>query len=242
MRQVSVLGTKIDAITLPEAVKFALSCMDERQGAIVVTPNTEIVLRAWKDSDLRAALAAAALSLCDGVGVLIASRILGDPIGERIPGIDFASALLSQMAKRAKSVFLLGAREGVAARAADALQKDFPGLVIAGTASGFFDAESETALIGEINARSPDLLLVCLGTPKQELWMRRCSPYLQVGLMAGLGGTLDVYAGDVKRAPPFWRRCGLEWLYRLLKQPERLKRDLALPQIVFSALRDRIGG
>lgn len=242
MRQVSVLGTKIDVITLPEAVEFALSCMDERQGAIVVTPNTEIVLRARKDSDLRAALAAAALSLCDGVGVLIASRILGDPLGERIPGIDFASALLSQMAKRAKSVFLLGAREGVAARAADALQKDFPGLVIAGTAGGFFDAESETALIGEINARSPDLLLVCLGTPKQELWMRRCSPYLQVGLMAGLGGALDVYAGDVKRAPPFWRRCGLEWLYRLLKQPERLKRDLALPQIFFSALRDRIGG
>lgn len=242
MKRSAVLGTEIDRISLTGAAERALALMAQRRGAYVVTPNTEIVLSARRDPELRAALGAAALSLCDGVGVLIASRILGDPIGERITGIDFASALLSRMAGSAKSVFLLGAREGVAARAAEALQRAYPGLVIAGTENGYFDAKDEDELLGRINALSPDLLLVCLGSPKQEKWMHRCAPRLKVGLMAGLGGALDVFSGDVKRAPPLWRRYGLEWLYRLLRQPERLKRDLALPRIVFLALRDRIGG
>ena len=242
MKRAAVLGTEIDRISLTGAAEYALALMPQRRGAYVVTPNTEIVLSARRDPELRTALDAAALSLCDGVGVLIASCILGDPIGERIAGIDFASALLSRMAERSMSVFLLGARDGVAARAAEALRSAYPGLVIAGTENGFFDERDEEALIGRIGALSPDLLLVCLGTPKQEKWMYRCAPRLKVGLMAGLGGALDVFAGDVKRAPPRWRRYGLEWLYRLLRQPERLKRDLALPRIVISALRYRIGG
>ena len=242
MKRSAVLGTEIDRISLTGAVEQALALMAQRRGAYVVTPNTEIVLSARKDPELRKALDAADLSLCDGIGVLIASRIIGDPISERIAGIDFASATLSRMAQRSKSVFLLGAREGVAVRAADALCRAYPGLVIAGTENGFFDAQDEDTLIERISALSPDLLLVCLGSPKQEKWMYRCAPRLRVGLMAGLGGALDVFSGDVERAPPLWRRYGLEWLYRLLSQPERLKRDLALPRIVISALRNRIGG
>ena len=242
MKRSAVLGTEIDRISLTGAAEQALALMVQRRGAYVVTPNTEIVLLARRNPELRAALGAADLSICDGVGVLIASHILGDPIAERIAGIDFASALLSRMAERSMNVFLLGSKEGVAARAADALRRAYPGLVIAGTENGFFDARDEDTLIERISTLSPDLLLVCLGSPKQELWMYRCASRLRVGLMAGLGGALDVFSGDVERAPPLLRRYGLEWLYRLLRQPERLKRDLALPRIVISALRNRIGG
>ena len=240
MTRVSILGTGIDEISKAGAVDFAYQCFEHRRGAYVVTPNTEIVLAARKNRALRAALDAAALSLPDGAGVLIASRILKTPIAERIAGIDFAEALLARMEKQGKSVFLLGAKPGVAERAAEALRESCPGLVIAGTEDGFRGMNDEAALIGRINARSPDLLLVCLGSPKQELWMHRNAPRLKVGLMAGLGGALDVFAGDVKRSPEILRKCGLEWLYRLLLQPRRIGRCLALPLIVPAAIAERI--
>lgn len=240
MKEVSVLGTRIDAITLPEAVEYALERMERRRGAYVVTPNTEIVLAARRSGALRSALEAAELSLPDGAGVLLASRILAAPIEERIAGIDFAAALFARMAEQGRSVYLFGARQGVAARASKKLSASFPGLVIAGTESGFFDEKEEPALIARINACSPDLLLVCLGSPRQELWMQRNAPRLRVGLMAGVGGALDVFAGDIGRASEAWRRCGMEWLYRLLRQPSRLRRDLILPLIVPAAIAERI--
>ncbi len=242
MNRTLVLGAEIDRISLAGAIEQALGCMDRRRSAYVVTPNTEIILAAGRDEALRRAIRGAALSLPDSVGVQIACRILGTPITERIPGIDFALALLPRMAEKGRSVFLLGAREGVAVRAADALRARFPGLVIAGAENGFFDGRDEDALIGRINAVSPDLLMVCLGSPKQELWMQRCAARLRVGLMAGLGGALDVLSGDVPRAPARWRRDGLEWLYRLLREPKRLKRAAKLPLIVFAAAGNRIKG
>ena len=242
MRKATVLGIEIDAVSLSGAVESALALMREKRGAYAVMPNTEMILKARENGALLDALGAASLSLPDSVGVLIASRIVGEPIDERVPGIDFASALLARMAERGMSVFLLGAREGVARRAAEALHKAYPALALVGTANGYSDLQREKALVARINALAPDLLIVCLGTPQQELWMRRCSLCLRVGLMAGLGGTLDVLSGDIARAPELWRRIGLEWLYRLLRQPKRLGRAIALPRIVFLALRERIGG
>ena len=230
----------IDMVSLAEAVDFALDRMDVRRGAYVVTPNTEIALLARKDPTLRAALAEAALSLPDGAGLLLASRILGTPIPQRIAGIDFVSALLERMAGQRRSVFLLGARAGVAARAGEALRRACPGLVIEGTENGFFETKDEAAILARINASSPDLLLVCLGTPRQELWMHQNAPLLKVGLMAGLGGALDVFSGDVERAPESWREHGLEWLYRLLRQPGRIRRDCKLPLIVPAAIAEGI--
>ncbi len=242
MNRTLVLGVEIDRISFAGAIELALSCMDSRHGGYVVTPNTEMILRARKDPALRRAIRGAALSLPDSVGVRIACRLLGETIEERIPGIDFASALLSRMAGEGKSVFLFGAREGVAERAADALRAAFQGLVIAGTENGYLESAEEDALMERISAASPDLLLVCLGSPKQELWMQRCAPHLQVGLMAGLGGALDVFAGDVDRAPARWRQRGFEWLYRLARQPKRIKRAVKLPLIVFAAAFNRIKG
>ena len=242
MNRLLVLGTRIDRISQAGAIELALENMKERRGAYAVTPNTEIVLRARNDPALRDAISHAALSLPDSVGVEAAARILGTPIKERVPGIDFAADLLARMAEEGASVFLLGAREGVARRAAAALCGRFPGLVIAGAENGYYKSGDEDALIARINAASPDLLLVCLGSPKQELWMRRNAARLRVGLMTGLGGALDVFAGDIPRAPENWRRAGLEWLYRLLREPSRLRRVVVLPQILLFAVRNRIKG
>ena len=242
MNRTLVLGTEIDRISFSEAIELALSSMKQRRGDYVVTPNTEIVLRAENNPELQDAIRSSVLSLPDSVGIELACRILGVPLEERIPGIDFASALFAEMAKRNRSIFLFGAREGVAARAAEALVKKYPGLGVAGTANGFSDLREEAALIGRINAASPDLLLVCLGSPKQELWMHRNAPRLRVGLMAGLGGALDVFSGNVRRAPAGWRDAGMEWLFRLIQEPRRIKRVSRLPLIILAAAWKRIGG
>ena len=242
MRRVPVLGVSVDCPSMTEAVDRARELMRSRGGAYAVTPNAEILLAAQSDPALRAALDGAALSLPDGIGVLLAARILGTPIPQRIPGVDFALALLERMAGEGRSVFLLGARPGVADEAARRLCRSCPGLRIAGTQNGYFSAAQEETLIERINAASPDLLMVCLGSPKQELWMRRSAARLRVGLMIGLGGTLDVLSGRVPRAPACWRRCGMEWLYRLLRQPSRLPRVTPLPRIVSAAILHRIRG
>lgn len=242
MKKISVLGTRFDDISIPEAVEAALQLMAEKKGSYVVTPNPEIVLAGRKNRKLAGALRGAALSLPDGVGVVLASRILGTPITNRVPGIDFATALLSRMSDRGMSVFLLGAEEGVAETAADRLSERFPGLRILGTNDGYFSEYDEGPLLERINEAEPDLLTVCLGSPKQELWMRTNRDHLRVGLMAGLGGTLDVWAGVTKRAPRKWRRLGLEWLYRLIREPRRIVRMIRLPGILLAALWYRIGG
>lgn len=240
MRRVPVLGVSVDCPSMTEAVDRARELMRSRGGAYAVTPNAEILLAAQSDPALRAALDGAALSLPDGIGVLLAARILGTPIPRRIPGVDFALALLERMAGEGRSVFLLGARPGVADEAARRLCRSCPGLRIAGTQNGFFSAAQEETLIERINAASPDLLMVCLGSPKQELWMKRCQERLLVGMMIGLGGTLDVYSGRVERAPEGFRRFGLEWLYRLVREPRRIGRVLRLPAIYALALYRRL--
>ena len=214
--------------------------MEEARSVIAVTPNAEIVLEAQRNRALRAVIRSAELVLADGTGVLQASRLQGKPLHHRVPGIDFCSALLARMAELGQRVFLLGGVEGVAEEAGERLSARYPGLVIAGTHNGYFDAEESYELIEQINAAAPDLLIVCLGSPKQEIWMKRCQERLLVGMMIGLGGTLDVYAGRVKRAPERWRSLGLEWLYRLLHEPKRLRRVLRLPAIYALALFRRL--
>ena len=229
MTRVTVLGTEIDSITRNEAVELAMAVMRERKGAFVITPNAEYLLQAKEQRDLREIARSSFLSLPDSIGVLAAANILKIPLHERVPGIDFASALLKKMGEQGKSVFLLGACPGIAETAADRLREISPGLVIAGTNNGYFSSKDEEMICERINTASPDLLIVCLGSPRQERWMYKHASVLQVGLMAGLGGTLDVFAGNVDRAPEEWRKFGLEWLYRVIQEPKRITRLLRIP-------------
>ena len=242
MTRVTVLGTEIDSTTQNEAVDRAMTAMHERKGAFVITPNAEYLLQAKTQPDLRQIAQSAFLSLPDSVGVLAAARILKIPLLERVTGIDFVFSLLKKMGERGRSVFLLGARPGVAEAAADRLRELIPGLVIAGTSHGYFSSTDEKRICERINTASPDLLIVCLGSPRQERWMYKNASALHVGLMAGLGGTLDVFAGNVDRAPEGWRKIGLEWLYRSIREPKRITRILRIPLIIPVSLRYRVRG
>lgn len=242
MTRVTVLGTEIDSTTQNEAVDRAMTAMHERKGAFVITPNAEYLLQAKTQRDLRQISQSAFLSLPDSIGVLAAARILKIPLHQRVTGIDFVFSLLKKMGERSRSVFLLGARPGVAEAAADRLRELIPGLVIAGTSHGYFSSTDEKRICERINTASPDLLIVCLGSPRQERWMYKNASALHVGLMAGLGGTLDVFAGNVDRAPEGWRKIGLEWLYRSIREPKRITRILRIPLIIPVSLRYRVRG
>lgn len=235
-----VLGVGFDNVTLDEAVGRALEIMDEGRSAYVVTPNPEIVQMCRKDAAVKDAVAGAALVLPDGIGVIYGAKILKRPLKERVAGTDFAEKLMERMSKTGKSVFFLGAKPGVAELAAKKLASKYPGLVIAGTADGYFTDDGYAADI--INAANPDFLIVGLGAPKQqESWMASMRDKLRVGLMGGFGGSIDVWAGTVQRAPLGWQKAGFEWLYRLIKEPRRIKRQIKLPLFLLAVIGQRIG-
>ena len=239
--RVDVQGVGFDSLTLDEAAAIAYSAVcGEHCAGYVVTPNPEIVWLCRDDPSFADVLNSAFLVLPDGIGVVYGAKLLGRPVKQRVPGIDFVSALFERMAAAGKSVFLFGAKPGVAALAAQTIAKAYPGLVIAGTHNGYFT--DDAPIIEEINAASPDLLLVCLGAPKQERWMAENKDRLNVRLMAGLGGSLDVFAGTAKRAPKGWQKLGLEWLYRLLKEPRRITRMIKLPLFLVEVIFRRIRG
>ena len=232
--RINIMGVEFDSLTLSEAVERAETLIAERSAAYVVTPNPEIVMTCWDNPDAMEAVQNADLVLPDGVGVVYGAKILGTPLKGKLPGIDFATELMRRLAKRGGRVYLLGAKPGIAELAGERMQEQFPGLIVCGTHDGYF--QEDAPVIEEINALQPDLLLVCLGAPKQELWMHRNRPLLKVGLMAGLGGSLDVFAGTVKRAPVFFQKLGMEWFYRLLKEPWRFKRMMKLPKFLFACI------
>ena len=239
MNRVNVLGVGIDNLTLSEAVDKALSLISEHRCAYMVTPNPEIVMAAWDDPKVSKAIENADLVIPDGVGVMQAARILGTPLREHMPGIDAATEIIKRLASRGGSVFLYGARPGVAEKAAERMKQCFPGLVICGTNDGY--GNDDGAVVSKINAAKPDFVMVCLGVPKQELWMAKHAAKLDAGLMAGLGGTIDVFSGQVKRAPLIWQKLKLEWLYRCFEEPKRFRKIKRIPQFIIKAWRKRLG-
>lgn len=236
--RINIMGVGFDSLTLPEAVERAEKLISEQRAAYVVTPNPEIVMTCWENPDAMKAVQNADLVLPDGVGVVYGAKILGTPLKGKLPGIDFATELMRRMAKRGGRVYLLGAKPGIAETAGERMTAQFPGLIICGTHDGYF--QEDVPVIEEINALKPDLLLVCLGAPKQELWMYRNRSCLKVGLMAGLGGSLDVFAGTAKRAPVYFQKLGMEWFYRLIKEPWRFKRMMKLPKFLFACIGKKI--
>ena len=235
-----ILGVRIDQVDLDEAVERGQALLDEPGFHYVVTPNPEFLLTARKDPEFQKVLNEADLTLPDGIGVVYAAKILGTPLRGRVPGIEFAQGLMGRMAGTGKKLFLLGAKPGVAEKAADNLRKTYPGLNICGVHDGYFQSDAPVA--EAIRASGADVVFVCLGAPKQELWMAGHGPETGARLMVGLGGCLDVFAGNVQRAPEFWQRAGLEWLYRLFKEPRRIGRMVKLPLILIYAAGARLKG
>ena len=235
-----ILGVGFDDLTLDEAAEAGAALVEGGGFHYAVTPNPEFLLTARHDEPFRQALLGADLVLADGVGVTYAAKILGRPLKGRVPGIEFAQRLLAWMAAHGKRLFLLGAKPGVAELAAANLKAAYPGLIVCGTHDGYF--QEDGPVVKAIQESAADVVFVCLGAPKQELWMVRNGPAAGARLMVGLGGSLDVFAGVVERAPEGFQKLGLEWLYRLMKEPKRFGRMAKLPLVLVYALAGRMGG
>ena len=235
-----ILGVAFDNTTMDEAVGRAMSLLEQEGPHLVVTPNPEIVRLAQSDRDFAGLIAGADLVLPDGVGILYAAKILGRPLKARVPGVDFASALMDAMAKTGKRLFLLGAKPGVAEEAARRLAGQHPGLIVCGTHDGYF--QEDAPVVQAIRAARADVVFVCLGASKQEKWAAAHGADTGARLFVGLGGSLDVFAGQVERAPEGWQKLGLEWLYRTIRQPSRLRRVAKLPLFLCSAVGARLKG
>lgn len=233
-----ILGVRFDNLTQQEAAQRGRQLLEEDKFHYVVTPNPEFLLAAEKDPEFRRVLNAADLVLPDGIGVVYSAKILGTPLKERVPGIEFAEAMLSALNDMGGRLYLLGAKPGVAEEAGRRICARYPDLVLCGTHDGYF--KDEQAILPEIAAAKPDLLFVCLGAPKQEKWMARWGQHTGAKLAIGLGGCLDVFAGNVRRAPEQWQKLGLEWAYRLKKEPKRIGRMAKLPLVLVKAAGQRI--
>ena len=238
--KIDVMGVRFDNVTMTEALEKAKQMLQTEGADYVVTPNSEIVYEAMADQELEDLLNGASLVLPDGAGVVLGAKILGTPLKEKVAGVEFADGVLGLLAENGGSVYLLGSKPGVAELAAEKMLEKHPGLTVAGMADGYF--KDEAAVVEKVNESHADVLFVCLGAPKQERFMVNHRGELNVKLMAGLGGSLDSFAGTVKRAPRWMINLSLEWFYRLLKEPWRFKRMLRLPKFLWAVVCRRIKG
>ena len=231
--RIELRGIPLDVLTREEAGCRMAQLLETDGCSVVVTPNCEILYAAEKNAELKRALRGADLAIPDGIGVVKAASMSGAPLKERLAGIDICTDTLKICSQKGMSVFFLGGKPGVAEKAAENLKEQIPGLAIAGTSDGFFSEAEESNIIRNINDSGAAFLVVGLGSPKQELFMHKNAAHLSVRACMGVGGSLDVWAGEVKRAPEKFTRAGLEWLYRLVRQPSRIKRIIKIPAYLF---------
>ncbi len=236
-----IRSVSVDCVGMDGALSRIESFLDGDRCAMIVTPNCEIAAKALKDAELKAAIDSADLVIPDGTGMRLSSKILGRTLPERLAGIDVCCEALKLCAKKGKKVFLLGGKacapcfggwsagKSVAQLAAQRLAEDIPGLKICGTRDGYFSEEEEIGVADQIKESGADFLVAGLGSPKQELFLYRNLEDLGCRACMGVGGSLDVWSGSLKRAPEWMTRCGLEWLYRLWQEPRRIKRVAAIP-------------
>lgn len=233
LQKVKILGIGIHKVDLQGAVGIVEEFIAEGSPHLVVTANSEFVMMAQEDEEFRHILEEAHLVTPDGVGVVWAAKHLGEPLTQRVTGIDLLNNLLPVAQKKGYRIFLLGGKPGVAEKAGKEMKKSFPDLKIVGTHHGYLrDPGAEQEAIAQIMEGNPQILFVAMGAPTQEKWAWKHMKELGVPVSIGIGGSLDVWAGNVKRAPQWMQNAGLEWFYRLAKQPSRFVRMLALPRFV----------
>ncbi len=231
---VPVMGLRVFSGTMEDLAAVLRQMLRSEAARHVVTLNPEIYMATRRDSEFRQAVMEADLLLPDGIGIVWASRLLGNPVAERLAGVETVDLLCAICARERLGIYLLGGGTGIAARAASELQHRHPGLLVAGAEEGDPHPDRQDAIVSRINNSGAAVLLVAFGAPKQELWIWRNKRNLSARVAVGVGGTFDFLAGVVPRAPRSWQRLGLEWLWRLIHQPWRWRRMLALPH--FAAL------
>lgn len=237
IERVDILGVRVHAVTYDQVLAVVAEWIAQGHPHQVATANPEFVMAARHNQEFRAVLNQADLCVPDGIGLLWAARRLGHHLPERVTGSDLVPMLANRAARQGWRIFLLGAAPGVADRAAQILVARNPGLNVAGVYAGSPAVDEAPALVDRIRLARPDILWVAYGAPAQDLWIARHATELGVPVMIGVGGAFDHIAGVRQRAPLWIQRIHLEWLFRLITQPWRWRRQLALPQFVWAVLR-----
>lgn len=230
----TILGVRVGSFTYDRLLAEVDRVMVQERQAMIVAINPEKVVKAQTDEALKELLNEAEMPIADGIGVVLASRWRVGKVRERVTGVETMLHLCRHAAARGYPVFLLGAKPGVAEKAARILQSRYPGLQVAGTQHGYFDDDRE--VVEQINRSGARILFVAMGSPRQEYWIRKHRDDLAPRILQGVGGSLDVICGHIPRAPEWMQRMGLEWLYRLIKEPSRWRRQLALPKFLWLVL------
>ncbi|MFO7698528.1 MAG: WecB/TagA/CpsF family glycosyltransferase [Anaerolineae bacterium] len=242
MGSVRILNVRVDDVTMEETLALVGRMVQDGGAHQIVTVNPEFIMRANREPEFAEVLERADLAIPDGQGLLWAARMLRQPLRTRVAGSDLVPLLAERSARDEFSLYLLGAAEGVADTTARVLAQRYPGVRIVGTNSGSPRPEDDEASSALIAAARPVVLLVAYGAPAQDLWIARNQPHLRVPVAVGVGGSFDFIAGVQKRAPAWMRRHGIEWLYRLIRQPSRWRRMLALPAFAWRVLVLRLQG
>ncbi len=239
LSEVKILGVKIHKVTMNEAFNVILHLLGKGSCQMVFTPNTEIVMKAQDDKELKTILANGDLVVPDGIGLVYASDMHGLGLVERVPGVELMDKMLKFCNTTKKSIFLFGGKPNVAQKAAENILKEYPNIQIKGVHDGYFEKDEELKIIDKINEVKPDILFVGLGAPKQEKWIYNHRKILNVKVAMGIGGSIDIWAGTAKRAPKWFCNMGLEWLYRLIRYPTRIVRMVALPKFLIKVMIDK---
>jgi N-acetylglucosaminyldiphosphoundecaprenol N-acetyl-beta-D-mannosaminyltransferase len=230
-----ILGVKVDTDNYDELIKKLFKRIDNKEKSLIVAINPEKLMKAKEDQALKDLLNRAEFQIPDGIGVILASKLNKGNIKSRVTGIDMMDRIVREAAKTGKSIFLYGAQPGVADQAAQALRSKYPSLNVAGIQDGY--EKDNEKVIQKINEAKPEILFVAMGSPRQENWIETNRDRLYPSLYQGVGGSFDVLAGNVKRAPKLFLNTGTEWLYRLMIEPTRIKRQLALPLFLVETLK-----
>lgn len=237
MKKERVLGILVNTQNYDELMQDIFARIERREKSLVVAINPEKIMKAKHDPSLRRLLNDAEIQIPDGIGVILASKLQKGDITSRVTGVDMMLRLCEEAAKHGKSVFLYGAKPGVAEAAAAKLVELYPAITVAGTQDGY--EQDEAVVVRRINEAKPDILFVAMGSPKQENWINAHRDELHPVIYQGVGGSFDVLAGNVKRAPAVFQKAGMEWFYRLMKEPTRIKRQLALPQFLLEVAKQK---
>ena len=234
MKKVSILGIDIAKVTYEEAIENIAYYIEEKKPVQIVTANAEIVYQASREQRLKEIVNTSAMVTADGIGIVHAARIKKDPVPYKVAGVELAQKLVAASGPRKWDIYFLGGAPGVAQKAKKNLQEVYPDARITGVQHGYFDSQAEEEIINDILLKKPDILFVALGFPRQEEWIARNKDRLQVPVSIGVGGSLDIFSGNKKRAPDWVQKAGIEFLYRFLQEPSRFKRYLALPKFVLA--------
>lgn len=234
----SYLGIDVSALSYEGIIEDLGNRIEGGKQSTIIAVNPEKVMAAQRDPQVKELINASTYQIADGVGILLAAKLKGGQITSRVTGVDMMSALLRFASEDGLPVYFFGAKEEVVAKAIANIQETFPAIKVAGYTNGY--DKDEEALVQRIQQSGAKMIFVALGSPKQELWIQRNMPKLSnVQVFQGVGGSFDVFSGTVKRAPVAFRKLGLEWLYRLIASPSRIKRQLVLPIFLLKVLRSR---